>query len=260
MLAALGEPGRRHLPDYLIPIPPRDGATVGQNLAALLDAPADALAAEVAAWPGRPPSRWRPAIEDPQRWREDFALATEAAWRAGRPHWERSRPRLDREVARIGAAAVTGSLPLLLNTLHPRLRFADGELRFASCRALRVPLAGRRLVIVPMLAPPPRVILSFQRDDVALVAYSVLGRGGAPAPESDRLELISGPLRSQALRHLAQPLTMQALARKLDCAASTATYHCDVLEAAGLVSRQRHGTGVWVARTFAGDEFVDLLS
>jgi DNA-binding MarR family transcriptional regulator len=37
------------------------------------------------------------------------------------------------------------------------------------------------------------------------------------------------------------------------------TYHCDRLEAAGLILRERHGQSVWVSRSARGAELVDLL-
>ena len=227
---------------------------------AVRDAPADDLAAEVSAWPGPLPVEWRAAVENPAGWREAYARAVETAWSFGRRHWQGGRHPIDRELARIGTAVVTGTVPALLNSLHPRLRFRDGVLRFRHSCPSSVPLGDRRLVLVPVLAAPHRVIVSFERPDVAYVAYPVLGQGRVRRDGEDRLELVVGALRSAALRRLEQPLTMQTLAAEIQCAASTATYHCDLLESAGLVTRDRRGAVVWVMRTRAGDALVDLLS
>ena len=53
---------------------------------------------------------------------------------------------------------------------------------------------------------------------------------------------------------------MQALADELHCAPSTATYHCDLLDSAGLIARERRGSSIWVVRTRDGEALLDLLS
>jgi hypothetical protein len=148
----------------------------------------------------------------------------------------------------------------LLNSLHPRLYVAEGVLRFRNSCSTTIPLGGRRLVLVPTLAPAHRVVVSFERPDVAYVGYPVLGQSRAGRRREDRLELVLGVVRASALRHLAVPRTMQALAAEMHCAPSTATYHCNLLETAGLVTRERRGSLVWVSRTQAAEQLVDLLS
>lgn len=259
--AALGTPGLARLPEYLVPLAPSHDATVTDNVVALRAAPVEDLAAELSTWATPLGAPWRAAADHPDRWRDDFARAADAAWDVGRRRWQDGRHPIDREVARIGTAVVTGGVPALLNSLHPRLRYRDGVLWFRGRASSSVPLAGRRLVLAPILAPAHRVMVSFERPDVAYIAYPVLGPT-APlgARVEDRLELVVGQLRAAALRRLAQPSTMQALAAEIHCAASTATYHCDLLDAAGLVVRERRGSAVWVMRTPAGDALVDLLS
>lgn len=259
VLAALGVPGLGQLPEFITPLPPAHDATVQETLDAVRDAPAGELAREVAGW-GSPPAGWRAAVDDPARWRDDFVRAAETAWTVGCRRWQGGRHPIDREISRIGTAVVTGSVPALLNSLHPRLRYRDGVLRFRSNCPTTAPLAGRRLVLVPFLGPAQRLVVSFERSDIAYVAYPALGHARPRRDADDRLELVLGPLRAAALRRLEQPLTMQALATEIQCVASTATYHCDLLESAGLISRDRRGAVVWVVRTRSGDALVDLLS
>ncbi|HEY8302386.1 MAG TPA: hypothetical protein VIG48_10830 [Jatrophihabitans sp.] len=260
VVTALGMPALAQLPEFLVPLAPRHDSTVAENVTALMDALPDSLAAEVSAWPVTLPAPWRAAVDRPADWRDDFVRAVRAAWSAGRRYWERSRFAVDREITRIGTAAMTGSVPALLNSLHPRLHYRDGMLRFRNSCPTAVPLDGRRLVLVPILAPVHHVAVSFERSDLAYIAYPVLGQTRAAGNDEDRLELVVGQLRASALRHLVQPLTMQALAAEIHCAPSTATYHCDLLEAAALIARERRGSLVWVMRTRAGDALVDLLS
>ena len=46
----------------------------------------------------------------------------------------------------------------------------------------------------------------------------------------------------------------------MQCAPTTATYHLQHLAAAGMITRERRGTSVWVSRTTRGSKLIDLLS
>jgi DNA-binding MarR family transcriptional regulator len=62
------------------------------------------------------------------------------------------------------------------------------------------------------------------------------------------------------LRVLAHPMTMTELAGRLHCAPSTATYHCNSLEASGLLVRDRQGSVIWTMRTTRAERLIDLLT
>ena len=70
--------------------------------------------------------------------------------------------------------------------------------------------------------------------------------------------LLGGTIRSVILRRLTSPMTMGALATILDCPPATATFHCERLERAGLVTRVRHGRTIRVSRTAIGESLLDL--
>jgi DNA-binding transcriptional ArsR family regulator len=78
-------------------------------------------------------------------------------------------------------------------------------------------------------------------------------------PENDALELVLGPVRAKILRASAKPLPIGWLARILHCAPNTVTYHCDQLEGAGLIARERRGPSVLIGRTQRGHKIVELL-
>jgi DNA-binding transcriptional ArsR family regulator len=128
-------------------------------------------------------------------------------------------------------------------------------------------LAGRRLSLVPMICSPNGTAVCFDLPQVAFVGYPVRGfarNGGhrprSPDPPGDALALVLGPARARVLRTAHRPLTMGQLAAALQCEPCTASYHCDRLEAAGLIARERRGQSVQVTRTTRGDELTDLLS
>lgn len=261
VLTALGQPGLDRLPETLIPIAPSRDSTVADNVAALRDTAPAAVADDiVGCWGPTPPSPWRVAIDRPHDWIRALAGALAGTWSIGERRWRAGLGAVDGEIARIGVAAVTGTLPALLNSLHPRVRYQDGVVTFRNSCNAAFELGTRRLALVPMLTPSNRVVVSFDRPDVAYIAYPALAQPRRAERGPDRLALVLGPARAAALRALERPRTMGELAAETHFAASTATYHCDQLEAAGLVQRERRGPAVWVSRTAAGARLIDLLS
>jgi hypothetical protein len=101
---------------------------------------------------GPPPPHWRTVARQPRQWLRAYAGATSQVWTAMRPAWRDARPLLDREVARVGAAAVRGRLDVVLGGIHPSARFEDGVLKIRDPEPARFDLAGRPLVLVPMVS------------------------------------------------------------------------------------------------------------
>jgi hypothetical protein len=77
-----------------------------------------------------------------------MADASLDAWAAIEPWWRAAGPLLDREVRRVGTAAVRGGLGALLNHLHPRISYRDATITFA------MPVDGIRAR--PRAPPVPR--------------------------------------------------------------------------------------------------------
>ncbi|HEY2551366.1 MAG TPA: winged helix-turn-helix domain-containing protein [Streptosporangiaceae bacterium] len=216
---------------------------------------------------GEVPPWWRPAADRPRNWLDSFAAVSMDGWEVIEPLWRSAQPLIDRETRRVGAAVVRGGTEALLNSLHPRIRYHDGELTVLdACDSVR-DLAGRKLALVPMICGPNGTAVSFDLPEVAFVGYPVRGFSGsgcrhamAPEPAGDALALVLGPARARALRAAHHRLTVGQLAAELRCEPCTASYHCDRLENAGLIQRERHGQSVWVTRTARGDELADLLA
>jgi DNA-binding transcriptional ArsR family regulator len=78
------------------------------------------------------------------------------------------------------------------------------------------------------------------------------------APTS--LQALLGPQRAAALLLLDAPTTAGRLAKALHTVPAGATHHLRGLEAAGLVTRERRGQYVIVARTARGTALLDLFA
>lgn len=251
-----------HIPEFCVPLSPLADTSVAEQARRLRDLPAEVLTGELAAYGEQhSPPGWHIAGQQPRRWLHSMAEASLDTWKAIEPWWRAAGPLFDREVRRVGTAAVRGGMGALLNSLHPRLRYREGMVTFAYPCDRCVTQGRRRLVLLPMIAGRDSVIASFERDDVCYIGYPVRPPGPGPsAAVNGALAMILGPLRATALQTLRQPLNVGELAAAVQCAPTTATYHVHHLAAAGLVSCERRGSSVVVSRTPRGDELVDLLA
>ena len=256
--------GSKLIPESCSPISPLTDVSVAEQAVRLREMPASALTDELqqTASDGHPyPPEWRVAGEQPRRWLNSMADASLDTWAVLQSRWQAAGPLLDREVRRVGTAMVRGGMAALLNSLHPRLRYADGTLTIAFPRDYCLTLGPRRLALLPMIAGRDALLISFERPDVCYIGYPVRQPSpGTQAVADGALAMILGPLRATILRALRQPLTVGQLAAAVQCAPTTATYHLEHLAAAGMIIREQRGTSVRVSRTIRGDELVALLS
>jgi len=256
--------GSKLIPESCSPIPPQTDVSVAEQAVRLREMPASALTDELqqTASDGHPyPPEWRVAGEQPRRWLNSMADASLDTWAVLQPRWQAAGPLLDREVRRVGTAMVRGGMAALLNSLHPRLRYADGTLTIAFPRDYCLTLGPRRLALLPMIAGRDALLISFERPDVCYIGYPVRQPGpGTQAVADGALAMILGPLRATILQALRQPLTVGQLAAAVQCAPTTATYHLQQLAAVGMITREQCGTSVRVSRTIRGDELIALLS
>jgi DNA-binding transcriptional ArsR family regulator len=275
--AAWSLAGARHWPECCAPIPPVADVSVAAQAERLRDVAPDmltdglqALTDEMQALGHGPHAgdggrsltpQWQAAAQQPRRWLASMADASLDTWAALAPRWKAAAPLFDREVRRVGTAAVRGGMQALLNSLHPRISYADGKLSVAIPHDRCVALGGRRLVLLPMIARRDALVVSFERPEVCVVGYPIRPPGiGTPTVAGEALALILGPPRAAVLQALGKPLTVGELASAVQCAPTTATYHLQQLAKAGLITRQRNGTSVWISRTLRGDQLIDLLA
>jgi DNA-binding transcriptional ArsR family regulator len=256
------------IPESCTPISPFADVSVADQVARLRNMPADALTAELDAAFGHDcPPHWRAAADQPGRWLRSMADASLDTWAVAEPRWQAAGPLLDREIRRVGTAAVRGGMAALLNSLHPGLSYRDGTFAYTPrCDPRRTfgpfgPIGPRRLALLPMIAGRDAVLFNFDRPDICYIAYPLPQRRlGAPAKAESSLATILGPVRAAILQVLRQPLIVSDVAAAVHCAPTTATYHLHQLAAADLITREKSGPSVWISRTARGDELVDLLS
>lgn len=258
-------PGHSVTPDIVSPLSPLLETPVEEQIQRLRDLSPDDLLADLdGVFDSAPPQHWRAVARQPRQWLHAYAGATNRVWAAMRPAWRDARPLLDREIARVGAAAVRGRLDVILGGIHPNGRFENGVLKIRDPEPARFELGGRPLVLVPMVSGGDALICSLDRPDAVWLGYPVPGAGrlfrGAPPPaRGNSLDLLLGPVRAQVLAALTRPTTMGELAALTRLTPSAITYHCERLSAAGLVRRERHGREVRVILTPLAERLTELL-
>ncbi|GAA3712072.1 hypothetical protein GCM10022224_092020 [Nonomuraea antimicrobica] len=148
-------PGHSVAPDCLVPHAPVAGdVSVQEQFGALRELPPGRLAADLeqAFGPGPLPVHWRSAAERPAAWLHGYAGALSDIWNTVEPLWKRARPLLDREIRRVGVAAVRGGPELLLGALTDRITCVEGGLCIADVEASSYELGDRKIVLVPRAA------------------------------------------------------------------------------------------------------------
>ncbi|MBB6554003.1 ArsR/SmtB family transcription factor [Nonomuraea rubra] len=262
----LSAPGTSIAPDSLVPNSPVSGDfSIQAQIGALHDLPGEALVEDLERTfgPGPLPAHWRAAAERPTRWLRGYAGALADVWSTTEPLWKRARPLLDREVERVGVTTVRGGPELLLGAISDRIVYGERGLLLPGPEAGTHELGDRRIVLVPMLAGRDALVLGLDDPGAVWIAYPVPGAESMwrkpVAPALDELSALVGPVRADLLCALDQPMTMSMLATDMKIAPSGLTYHCDRLRAGRLITRERRGREVWIARTHRAEELLELF-
>jgi len=266
LLSPLFVPGISNVPDGLAPTRLLPDEGVDRQLERIRDLPREAVRDEVVdafRQEGGVPRRWEPVWYSPDRYATAFAQAYEALWGVYEPIWRRSRLRRDKEVERVGVAAVTGTMEVVLSGLNAHWRLSGTDLHYVSGKIGDHDLGERRLVLVPMVSGANASALALKEPDPVWIGYPVRGLWDQEQPlhgPGDALSAVVGEVRATILRQCARRPTMGDVATRLTCAPATVTYHCQQLEDAGLLTREKRGRQVRLRLTDRGQALLDLLA
>ena len=267
-VAPLVVSGRSRQPDCVVaPVPSYRDTTLGEVVERLHDTSGDELCATLDHIHGeRLPDCWRGPVKQPRRWLDEFADAAATVGGVLGAKWSAAKPLLDAEIHRVGTAAVRGSLDVVLASIHPRARYADGALWLPAIEAGRYLVTARRLVLVPMISGMLSIAHDLDNPDVAWISYPVPGLTSLwsgdlsrPAPGDELVNLL-GPARAAILRATTSHVALGQLADAVAQTPSSASRHTDRLIDAGLLHRRRAGKSVVIARTERGDALMDLYT
>ena len=178
--------------------------------------------------------------------------------------WPAIERLLDKEIAALGQALVTDGPPALLSRLAPTVTLCDGELHWRSAAPGRTSLAGRRLILVPMLAGQDASMSNHLTARDVLIAYPVPGAaviwGNADASAAEPLVAVLGDSRARVMLSVQTVATTTDLADQLGLSAATISHHLSALRDQGLVEAERYGRHVYYRMTTRGRRLRDALT
>jgi DNA-binding transcriptional ArsR family regulator len=249
-----------YLPDFVTPPPERPRTDFATELRRLRATPAEQVARELGwAYPGRrlPPGA-RLLVEDTATGLRRLTDVMAAYWeRALAPWWERVRTTLEADIAYRGTRLAEGGPLAAFSDLNPDVEWRNGRLDVRRPYEASVPLAGRGLVLLPVVFVWGHVWAMIDPPWQPTLVYAPRGVGLLWEPQDrtpDALADLLGRRRAQLLTELAAPATTQELARRLDASPGGVSEHLTVLRRAGLVAGRREGRTVRYERTATGDQ------
>ncbi len=261
VLRPLFAPGTAAVPDCLTLSTAMERTPIGDQLTMLRDLPTDTLLDELHVdSDGSPPRGWQPVLAAPRRFLAAYADVLDDAWRVVAPLWRAAGRLLDDEAARVERCGA--DLALVLAGTHSRLRARPGAVGLPDPHPETFDRAGRPIALLPLVSGHGASVFSVDRPDSVWLGYPVPGvrllSDAPPRAGRTALDLVLGEVRADVLRRSAGAGAGR-VAREVGCAPSTLSHHCDHLEAAGLISRDRVGRQVLLRRTARGDALLGLL-
>jgi DNA-binding transcriptional ArsR family regulator len=254
------------VPDSLLSLPSASFATFERELAAVRAQPLQPILDNLElGWSGRElPAALEPFRRDPAAALQRYCDAMEAHWqRLLAPSWPRIRRLLDREVLLVGHTLATDGLAGALGSLHPRVSYADGRLRYRTGHVMESTyVAEQALILMPLACEPEQILANEDHPDGTVIAYAARGAAELwePPPAANaELARLLGDTRAALALALATPSTTTDLALRLRLAPSTVSRHLSGLAETGLVDRTRCGPLVYYRLTARGEALLDLF-
>lgn len=207
------------------------------------------------------PGVWGPALRQPTGWLRMISEGIGAIPGILGPRWHEAQGAVARERDRIAVGVATGAIEHVLESLTPEMRFKGGVLSWTAQAAFHCELGARRLVLIPMISGPRSILCHPELPDSVVIAYPAGSSDSLfrPRQAADGLSLVLGDQRAMILRALVEPRAMGELAVMVHVAPSTLSFHCNHLEAVGLIERRRTASQIRASLTTKGEELVALM-
>ncbi len=254
-------------PDFINPPPSSPLRQLDDELAAMLETPAEQIRREVryAYRTGPMPALLEPFLSDPHGSVRELADLMRAYWaRALSPHWDRIRSLLEHDVLHRSRQMANGGTRQLFADLDPSISWQEGVLRIDHCDRSTLDLDERGLLLVPSVFVWPKMMVVTAPPWQPTLVYPARGVGmlwdpPQPAPP-DALSKLLGRNRAALLLALDHPRSTIEMAGQLGVSAGGVSQHLAVLSDAGLVSRRRVQRYVLYLRSPDGDALVNATS
>lgn len=176
------------------------------------------------------------------------------------PYWPQIREVVGADRSEHSSRLTTEGLEVLLDSLHPKVRWRAPFLEVSDLHAPDLHLDGRGLTIQPSYFCHGAPTKLYESGDRPVLVYPAgmarLGLTRSPGRDSSTATLL-GATRAEALAATVQDCTTSELARRCRIAVSSASRHATVLREAGLISSGRDGGAVVHRITDLGRRVLD---
>jgi DNA-binding transcriptional ArsR family regulator len=229
--------------------------TLDEALDAVLSTPASLMDAEFAETPSSSLSAW---ARDVAGGRANALTELGTVMRIYHDHviaplWPTIQRGVAAELRGRAWQLATEGAEVMLNTLHPGIRWRDGVLEVRAPGEADIDLAGRGLRLMPSTWTRPAVAIDWKQPTLVYPLHpSSWAQSDIGGDHHDRLAAVLGATRARVLRALVSEHTTTELARALNISAASASTHAAALRGAGLVTTRREGKAVRHALTQLG--------
>jgi DNA-binding transcriptional ArsR family regulator len=265
---AVFAPPERVVPLFLVPVPTAAKVTFEEAIEELRRLPPERLRDDIARefGQGEVPCGYGRFLTDPEPAKSDLCDTLDAYWdRVFKPLQRRIENLLAREVLRLGEALATEGPPALLARISHRVSYADGVLRWPSPKGGTIPLADRRLVLVPMLSGPDALLSTTDVPGIVKLAYAAPGAGlfwgeADNGEQADALAELMGATRAQVMLAVQTAASTADVADQLGISPTLASHHLGRLRRQDLVEATRFGRRVYYRLTERGRQVRDAMA
>jgi DNA-binding transcriptional ArsR family regulator len=170
--------------------------------------------------------------------------------------WPQLLTILNADARRRAMSVAEHGVGTMLNNLHPTIAWTGTEVAVDLPWHERIAYHDAELVLVPTALGWPQVSVQLCDSTNAVLAYPAGGIGQRAVVAGGSASVL-GATRAAILTALAVPRTTTELSGLLNLAASTVSYHLDLLYKNRLVHRTREGRAVYYTRAERSRSFVE---
>lgn len=254
------------LPDFLARLPRPPSRSLGEELAAVRTTPHGVVRYDIESYLGDDiPGPYQQFLDRPDEAIARYCEQIRRAWEVlFAPHVKLVESLLQREVLFLGRDIALHGVAAILPRLHQRIVHRPGVLEIEIWQDRDETLAGRMLVLTPLIVGEGWLIFNADQADAVTLGYQAPGTmlfwERQELPVDERLVAAFGSARARVLAALTVPMTQTDLTHVLYLTNGSVAPQLAALVKAGLVIRTRIGRRVYYELSDSGVQVLRLMT